>query len=104
MLQILNLEEAKEWSEKNLYNADCYLFPLEKAVKNGLLMEIDKEHFAIVETEYNGCTCKIERIWKLTDEEMKANDLWCRYRYKEKVIKHPEGYSGWMEHEAGFNL
>ena len=40
----------------------------------------------------------------LTDEEMKENDLYCRYRYKEKIVKHPEGYKGWMEHESGFNI
>ncbi|MDD3361539.1 MAG: hypothetical protein PHW34_07700 [Hespellia sp.] len=52
MLKILNLEEAKKWSNENLYEADSYLFPLEEAVKCGLLMEIDKEHFAITETEF----------------------------------------------------
>lgn len=104
MLQILNLEEAKAWSEKNLYEADSYMFPLSVAVKRGLLLSIDKEHFAVVETEQNGCTCVIEKIWKLTDKEMKDNDLSCRYRYKEKVVECPEGYDGWMEREAGFNL
>ena len=67
-------------------------------------MEIDKEHFAVVETEQNRCTFVIEEIWKLTDEEMKENNLYCRYRYKEKIVKHPEGYKGWMEHESGFNI
>lgn len=104
MLEILNLEEARNWSEQNLYEADSYLSPLSVAVKKGLLMEIDKEHFAIAETEQNGCTCVIEKIWKLTDEEMKEHDLWCRYRYKEVITKHPTDYIGWMEHEAGFNL
>ena len=104
MLQILNLSEAKQWSEKNLYEADSFMFPLAVAVKHGLLLAIDNEHFAVVETEQNGCTCIIERIWKLTDEEMKENDLYCRYRYKEKVVKCPANYKGWMEHEAGFNL
>ena len=104
MLQILNLEEAKEWSEKNLYESDSFLFPLNVAVKRGLLLEIDKEHFAIVETEYNGCKYRLEKIWKLTDEEMQEHNLWCRYRYKETVIEHPTDYIGYMEHEAGFNL
>ena len=49
MTKILNLEEAKAWSEKNLYDADCYMFPLSVAVKRGLLIEIDKEHFAVTE-------------------------------------------------------
>jgi len=104
MLQILNLQEARDWSEHNLYEADSFMFPLEVAVRRGLLIKIDNEHFAVTETEYNGCTCVIEKIWRLTDEEMKANDLYCRYRYKEKIIQCPKDYKGWMEHEAGFNL
>lgn len=104
MLQILNLQDAKEWSERNLYESDSFMFPLDVAVKRGLLLAIDEEHFAVAETEQNGCTCVIERIWKLTYEEMKENDLYCRYRYKEKIVKCPEDYQGWMEHEAGFNL
>ena len=47
-LQILNLQEAKEWSEKNLYEADSFLYPLKVAVNRGLLMKIDEEHFAVV--------------------------------------------------------
>ena len=35
MLQILNLEEAKTWSEKNLYETDSFMFPLDVAVKRG---------------------------------------------------------------------
>lgn len=104
MLQILNLKEAKEWAEKNLYNSDCYLFPLLAAVENGLLMEIDKEHFAVVETKSSCCTWVLDKIWKLTDEEMKEQDLYCRYRYIEHVVKAPEGYQGAMEIKAGFNL
>ena len=104
MLEVLNLPEARQWSEKNLYEANSYMYPLDVAVKRGLLLAIDEKHFAVVETEYNDCTCVIERIWKLTDEEMKENNLYCRYRYKEKIVKCPEGYRGWMEHEAGFNL
>lgn len=104
MLQILNLEEAKEWSEINLYEADSFLFPLNVAVKRGLLMEIDKEHFAIVETEYNGCTWILDEIRKLSDEEMKKNNLHCKYRYKEHIIDAPKGYNGTMEISAGFNL
>lgn len=104
MLQILNLEEAKEWSETNLYEADSYLFPLNVAVKRGLLMEIDKEHFAIVETECNDCTWVLDEIRKLSDEEMKEKDLYCRYRYKEHVIDAPQDYQGARYISAGFNL
>lgn len=104
MLQILNLEEAKEWSNQNLYEADSFLFPLNVAVKRGLLMEIDKEHFAVIETECNGCTWVLDEIRKLSDKEMEENDLYCRYRYKEHITKAPEGYNGATEHNAGFNL
>ena len=104
MLQILNLEEAKEWSEKNLYESDLYLFPLNVAVKKGLLMGIDKEHFAVVETESNGFTWMLDEIRKLSDEEMKEKDLYCRYRYKEHIVNAPVGYIGATEHDAGFNL
>ena len=104
MLHILNLEEAKEWSEKNLYNADCFLFPLSVAVKRGLLKEIDKEHFAVVETENYGVTWVLDEIRRLSDEEMKENNLYCRYRYKEHVAKCPDGYIGAREMDAGFNL
>lgn len=106
MLQILNLEEAKVWSEKNLYDADCYLFPLEKAVKNGLLMEIDKEHFAVVETENKetGCVWRLESIRKLSDEEMEENNLFCRYRFKAYVLHAPKDYKGILDIDAGFNI
>lgn len=104
MIKILNLEEAKTWSEKNLYDADCYMFPLSVAVKRGLLMEIDKEHFAIMETENFGCTWVLDEIRKLSDEEMKENDLYCRYRYKAHVTECPEDYEGTKELCAGFNL
>ena len=103
-MKILNLEEAKKWSEKNLYNADCYMFPLSVAVKNGLLMEIDNEHFAIVETENFGCTWVLDEIRKLSDEEMKENDLYCRYRFKAHVTEKPNNYHGVTEMNGGFNL
>ena len=51
MKKILTINEAKEWYEKNLYEADSYMFPLDVAVRKGLLKEIDKEHFEIVVDE-----------------------------------------------------
>ena len=51
MSKILNLKEAKEWCEKNLYEADSFMFPLDVAVRRWLLKEIDKEHFEIVESK-----------------------------------------------------
>ena len=104
MLQILNLKEAKAWSEKNLYEADSFLYPLTVAVKRGLLLKIDEEHFAVVETTNFGCTWVLDEIRKLSDEEMQENDLYCRYRFKAHVTEHPEGYNGAMDINAGFNL
>ena len=104
MLQILNLKEAKAWCEKNLYEADSFLYPLTVAVKRGLLLRIDEAHYAVVETEQNGCTWVLDEIRKLSDEEMKENDLYCRYRFKAHVTEHPEGYNGAMDINAGFNL
>ena len=68
MLQILNLAEAKTWSEKNLYEADSFLYPLKVAVNRGLLMEIDEEHFAVVETKHFGCTWVLDEIKRLSDD------------------------------------
>lgn len=69
------------------------------------LISIDETHFAVMITEdASGCTWKLDSIRRLTDEEMKAEDLYCRYRYHEHVIKAPEGYDGAMEIDAGFNL
>lgn len=104
MLEILNLKEAEKWTEENLYEADLYLFPLEVAVKNGLLVEIDKGYYAVRETECNGCTWVIDSVRKLTDEEMKANNLCLRYRYSEHVTEKPDGYQGVTEMNAGFDL
>lgn len=106
MLQILTLEEAKKWSEQNLYEADSFLYPLAVAVKKGLLMEIDKEHFAVVETENKetGCIWKLEEIRRLSDEEMEENNLFCRYRFKAYVLQAPQDYKGIMNINAGFNL
>lgn len=104
MLVVLNLKEAKEWCNRNLYDADSYLFPLDKAVKSGRLMEIDKEHFAIVETICFGYRWVLDKIWRLTDEEMEQNNLYCRYRYIEHLVDIPAGYTGATEHNAGFNV
>ncbi len=104
MLQILNMEEAKTWSNENLFEADAYMFLLDVAVRNGLLLQIDSEHFAVVETECFGCTWVLDEIRRLTDEEMKANDLYCRYRFKAHVTECPKDYVGVIDMEAGFNL
>ena len=104
MLIILNLKEAKEWCNRNLYDADCYLFPLEKAVHSGRLMEIDKEHFAIVETDHFGFKWVLDEIRRLSDDEMERSNLYCRYRYREHLVDIPAGYCGATEHHAGFNI
>lgn len=104
MLQILGREEAEKWCEKNLYEADCFINPMKIAVRNGLLIAVDDNQFAVAETECFGCTWVIDEIRRLTDEEMKEQDLHCRYCYKEHVISVPEKYSGAREIIAGFNL
>lgn len=104
MLKILNTEEAKRWSEENLYEADMFLSALDAAVKSGLLIEIDNGYFAVKETEWGGCTWVIDSIRRLSDKEMRDGNLFCRYRYTEHVIQKPEHYQGEMENDAGFNL
>ena len=96
--------QAKTKKTKPNNDADCFLYPVKVAVRNGLLIEIDTEHFAVVETTSFGCTWVLVEIRKLTDKEMAENDLYCRYRYKAHVTEHPEGYNGAMEINAGFNL
>ena len=61
MLQILNLAEAKAWSEKNLYEADSFLYPLKVAVNRGLLMKIDEEHFVRLKKEIDNLVNKISQ-------------------------------------------
>lgn len=104
MLEILNIEQARKWVDENLYEADLYLFPLSVCVKNGLLIDIDGEHFAVTETECFGCTWVIDEIKRLSDAEMEHYGLSCRYRYKAHTIAKPNNYSGITEIEAGFNI
>lgn len=104
MLQILNYQEAKEWTEKNLYDSDCFLYPVKVAVKNGLLIEIDKEHFAVAEFTCFDCTWVLDEVRKLSDEEMKENNLYNRYRFKAHVTESPCDYRGITEASGGFNL
>jgi len=104
MLIVLNTQEAKEWSEKNIYEADLFKSPLNVAVKRNLLMPVDESHYVIVNTEAHGVTWVIDKVWRLSDEEMEENDLYCRYRYKEHVVTYPDGYPGAKAREAGFNI
>lgn len=88
------------------------IITLEDMKKDGIVadphthMKIDDTHFAVIITEnpVSGCRWMLDSIRRLTDEEMKAENLYCRYRYKEHVISAPEGYDGETEIDAGFNL
>lgn len=104
MIKLLNLQEAKEWAEQNLYEADSFMFPLNVAVKRGLLRAVTKNCFIPVEYETNGCTWHLDEIQRLSDKEMKENDLYCRYRYKAHVINTPDNYSGVTSVSAGLHI
>lgn len=104
MLIVLNTQEAKEWSEKNIYEADSLMDPLAVAVKRNLLMPVNDSYFVVVNTEYNGVTWVMDRVWRLTDKEMKEQDLYCRYRYEEHATDYPVGYRGSKVTKAGFNI
>lgn len=104
MYKVLDVKEAKEWAGKNLYEADNFMFPLDVAVKRGLLKPVGEEHYAVVEHEVNGCIWHLDEVRKLSDKEMKENDLYCRYRYKAHVISVPEGYAGATEICAGISF
>ena len=101
MINILDLNEAKEWAEKNLFEADSFLFPLNVAVKNGLLLNIDDEHFAVKEVETKFCTWVVDSITRLSDEEMKKAELYHRYRYKAHAENCVPGYEGIREIDCG---
>ena len=93
-MQILTLTEAKEWADKNLFEADSFLFPLDVAVKNGLLVPIDGQRFAVREVVTDVCTWVVDSITRLTDEEMAEHDLWCRYRYHAHAENYDASYQG----------
>lgn len=104
ILVILNTQEAKEWVEKNLYEADLYLLPLERAVNTGLLIPIDNGYYVVKETVTNQCTWEIEEVRKLTAEEMAENNLYLPYRFTARVTECPDNYEGAREISAGFDL
>lgn len=102
MIQLLNLKEAKDWAEKNLMDADNYMFPVNIAVKRGLLKAINENTFAVVDYEQNGCVWHLDEVRRLSNKEMEEQDLYCRYRYRAHVTKAPEGYKGATTICAGF--
>lgn len=101
---ILNTQEAKEWVEKNLYEADLYLLPLERAVHTGLLIPIDNGYYVVKETVTNQCTWVIEEVRKLTAEEMAENNLCLPYRLTARIKECPDDYEGAREISAGIDL
>ena len=94
MMQILTLAEATEWVKENLYEADSFLFPLNAAVKKGLLVPIDGQRFAVREVVTDVCTWVVDSITKLSDEEMAEHGLWCRYRYHAHAENYAADYQG----------
>lgn len=107
LFDILNHKEATKWSNDNGYKIDCKnTTPIDLAVKSGALIEIDKEYFAttIAKNEKTDTTWILDEIWKLTDEEMKENDLYFRYRYKAHVVECPDEYDGVKAINAGFSF
>ena len=94
MMQILTLAEAKEWVLKNLYEADSYLFPLDAAVKQGLLVPVDGQRFAVKRVVTDVCTWVVDGITRLTDEQMAEHDLYCRYRYHAHAEDYDASYKG----------
>lgn len=105
MITVLSKYDAQKWAEKNLYEADSYLFPLNVAIKHGLLIKINEDNYAVSESEFdNGCTWKIDKVWRLSDEEMQAHDLYYRYRYKAHVTNCPSQYNGCRAICAGIKL
>ncbi len=101
---ILNTQEAKKWVEKNMYEADLCLLPLERAVNTGLLIPIDKGYYVVKETVTNQCTWVIEEVRKLTAEEMAENNLYLPYRFTARIKECPDDYEGAREISAGFDL
>lgn len=104
MLSILNLEQAKEWCKENLYECDSYMFPLDVAIKNNLLIKINDNHFAIKETTNENGTWVIDEIIQLSDEEMKEKDLYYKYRFKAHITNYTLDYDGIKTIHAGFNI
>ena len=49
-----------------------------------------------------GCTWIVDRVYALSDEFMKANELYYRNRYTAHVIESPEGYAGVTKVDAAF--
>lgn len=104
MLNILNLEQAKEWCKENLYECDSYMFPLDVAINNNLLIKINDNNFVAKETTTDTCTWIVDEVIQLSDEQMKENDLYCRYRFKAHAINYPENYTGMKYINAGLTI
>lgn len=51
MKKTLNVEEAEKWAEKNLYESDSFMFPLDVAVRRGLLKKVGKGLYEVAGDE-----------------------------------------------------
>lgn len=52
----------------------------EQAVKDNKIMEIDENHFLLIDYEKNGVTWHVDSVRRLSDKEMHEKNLFCRYR------------------------
>ena len=110
MLSVMNMAETIEYLKKNLYEYDLYVLPIDAAVRLGSIIPVpvskgEAEHFVPAEsTDSTGMVWKVEYIRRLTDDEMKAENLHCRYRYKVSAVNAPENHEGASSINAGFNI
>lgn len=51
MKKTLNVEEAEKWAERNLYESGSFMFPLDVAVRRGLLKKVGKGRYEIAGDE-----------------------------------------------------
>ncbi len=106
MIKIMDIEETKTYLRNNFFEYDSYILPIDAAVKAGIIVPVPdrKDRFIPLEYEINGVTWHLNSVRKLTDEEMKENDLYLRYRYESEVVKAPLRYGGITLVEAGFDI
>ena len=73
-------------------------FPNNKMVTN------TNGDFVTKETTTDTCTWIVDEVIQLSDEQMKENDLYCRYRFKAHAINYPKNYTGMKYINAGLTI
>lgn len=76
----------------------------EQAMKDNKILQIDENHYLLIDYEENGVTWHVDSVRRLSDKEMKDHKFICRYRFKAHVTKAPEGYCGNTSVHAGIFL